>query len=256
MNPYGRPRLPTEDVRLVSLYESGWSESRLAREFGLARSTVHRRLLDGCDVVRSSTESRDLLNHKTFDASEPFIELVDGLLLGDASIEQWANSEGRMEITQRRACVDWLYDIQSRLATFGVESRVDDRGLRGFQLRTKKYVPFTELRQRWYPKGKKIIPRDVRLTPLSIAQWYWGDGSTSNNGYTMSFCTDGFTWRDVRWVSRRLRVLYGWASSVVKHQTYPKLSIYRVNHRLALVDLIGPYCPSSFTYKLKIRRPT
>lgn len=31
--------------------------------------------------------------------------------------------------------------------------------------------------RRWYPKGKKIVPSDVRITPTSLLLWYLGDGS-------------------------------------------------------------------------------
>lgn len=45
------------------------------------------------------------------------------------------------------------------------------------------------LRKKWYPDGKKLVPRDLILTPRTLLHWYIGDGGVSSELYlhTQSF---------------------------------------------------------------------
>jgi hypothetical protein len=44
------------------------------------------------------------------------------------------------------------------------------------KMQTHRTELFEEQYQRWYPNGKKIVPQDVALTPLSLAIWFADDG--------------------------------------------------------------------------------
>ena len=122
-------------------------------------------------------------------------------------------------------------------------------------LRTRNYQPFTHQRSRWYPNGIKCIPEDIKLDPLSLAHWYWGDGATSNNGYRMVFHTDGFQKKDVYFLRDRLNALYGWTPTI-QQRKYNQfiLVINHLRHRKELVEYIQPFCPPCFAYKLLIKQ--
>ena len=33
----------------------------------------------------------------------------------------------------------------------------------------------------WYPNGKKVVPYNLKLTPVTVRQWYIGDGCLEKN---------------------------------------------------------------------------
>jgi len=196
--------------------------------------------------------------------------VIDGLLLGDAWIEVNAKSEGRLGLEQTAAHANWVLAVEAAFTHAGVqctrsvrkprESQINGnviRGKGGLVLRTRKYQPFTEQRSRWYPEGQKRVPPDVDLGPLSLAHWYWGDGATSNHGYRMVFHTDGFVEADVVFLRDSLRSLYGWTPTVSRRSGRKDdfiLTLSQLKQRHELVELIHPFCPPCFEYKMSIKQ--
>lgn len=254
MNPVGRPRRALDDDLIKRLFQAGTTEAAIARHVGVSKSSVHRRLVTMGVELRSAAQATALRCHNTFDIA-PLRPLLDGLLLGDGSLELPRTSESRLEVTQRTACREWLTLIQRSLQHGGVVSRVTDRDQeeRGHQLKTKKYQTFTEERRRWYPKNIKRIPANVCLTAESLAHWYWGDGTS--DVYRMTFCTDGFSVSEVEFLIMRLHAEYKWETRWEYHPTkqgtrHPRLVVGRAKDRHALIEMIKPYCPPCFQYKL------
>lgn len=255
-----------DETQLLRRYEAEKeSANSIAVSLGVSGNLIRRRLADVGVRLRNSKAAHDLICHATFSVTEAVLEVVDGLLLGDAWLEVNGSSEGRLGLAQRADRLSWLEQVQAEFATMTIDSSIRPRpgrtsrigeqtvnGKRALQLRTAKYVPFTAQRARWYPTGIKIVPSDVRLTPRSLAHWYWGDGSLSTDGRAMSFCTDGFSWNEVEYLASRLHVIYGWTPNVYKHRGRPKLSVARRKHRLELAALIRPFCPPCFEYKLNV----
>lgn len=52
--------------------------------------------------------------------------------------------------------------------------------------KTKANQVFTQEKQNWYKCGKKVIPSDLTLTPLTCLIWYIGDGCISHNKRTQN----------------------------------------------------------------------
>lgn len=75
------------------------------------------------------------------------------------------------------------------------------RYLAGHSVRTCQHPFFTEMRQKWYPNGKKIVPLDIDLTPLSIAIWFCDDGSNNPNNRCAVICTESFSIKEVEFLS-------------------------------------------------------
>ena len=62
---------------------------------------------------------------------------------------------------------------------------------------------FNILRDSWYKEGKKIIPRDIILSQLSLAIWFMDDGTKAgNSGYYL--CTNNFLIEDVEFLQKIL----------------------------------------------------
>jgi len=111
------------------------------------------------------------------------IELIDGCLLGDGFLalrraSGWRNA--RFGFASTRS-LTLLKQLQSWLEYYGFRYQIRDIGTDYQQLVTGLDPFFTAMWRRWYRNGKKTIPQDVRLTPLSLLLWYLGDGTISND---------------------------------------------------------------------------
>lgn len=72
----------------------------------------------------------------------------------------------------------------------------------GCSFRTQVAEVFTPYKQKWYPEGIKIVPRDLELTSLICAIWFCDDGSIvytgpNKHGKRISLYTDSFLKEDV-----------------------------------------------------------
>ena len=199
-----RPDLDTDAI--IADYVAGASASSLSRKYKANIWSILDRLRKASIRIRSNKEQ----NEKRLDLSSQkhsrLVEIVDGLLLGDGSIDP----KGSLRLEQAHVRKGWLEDLSKKLDEIGVEWRIvpiykrtrvlDGRVLRsggGSLLYTPCYVEIQEQRSRWYPRGVKVVPTDVVLSPLSLAYWLSGDGTGDEAG-SLAFYTNGFSKSEVR----------------------------------------------------------
>ena len=159
-------------------------------------------------------------------------EYLDGLMLSDGHIPPVKYGGTGL---YRQSCEhkSWLDKINEDLYEYGIECRVDDGrlitggfspegGSIAYSLRTRYYVEFKEMHDKWYIKWydidnynkhfwrkdkdgeyfiwQKIVPRDICLSPVCLANEYFGDGWTSkqthHNGYHTVLATNGYLRED------------------------------------------------------------
>jgi hypothetical protein len=122
---------------------------------------------------------------------------------------------------------------------------------------------FTKLYNRWYRDGTKILPLDIKLTSVSTAHFYMGDGSASYKHYKEApnsifvsavFCTDSFTEPEVDVLVNQLRFLGIIRALKQKAKGYHEVYINEASSVCALMDMVEPHIVPSFQYKIK--RPT
>jgi hypothetical protein len=248
---------------IAAMYTAGMSAMRIAKKIGRSLYYVQSRLKMLGVASRSVSEGVHLA--KCVPAVEPtegLLALLDGLLLGDAHIEAGAVGS-RLVLVQTIAHESWVVQVRDALADFGVISSfsetkagtttirgVEYRRNRGKGLKTRYYVFLTEQRRRWYPNGTKCIPKDVRLTPVSIAHWYFGDGCVGCKGYHAKFCTDAFPSNDVDILMERLHDTFGWEP--VREQRN-RILLCKMADRANLLEMIKDRTPECFRYKLALR---
>ncbi len=114
---------------------------------------------------------------------------LDGLILSDMSVDKPIKhkSDGRAKCTRLMLQMkhpDVPLFLHNLLALIGVQSSVvrveqthkhTGKTYIKFSFRTLKYVEFLEFRNRWY-RGKKFVPDDLELCPISVYFWMLGDG--------------------------------------------------------------------------------
>jgi hypothetical protein len=148
------------------------------------------------------------------------LDIVTGSLLGDGSIPKLTrrakNNLFRLKQSKlHESYVDYVYKKLEDMCASGLKyetsrkpSKINGKICHDvatwdgsycysvyFRTRSKPY--FTELRNKWYSDGRKIVPCNIKLNPTVLAHWYVEDGSNNvthkSKGvflYTNSFHVD------------------------------------------------------------------
>ncbi len=139
------------------------------------------------------------------------VEWINGELLGDGSLESPHLTSANFSHTSKY--LEYAKYVSTTLASFGVQQsgKLRERyteGVKGhiYRYRSLAYVELLPHRMLWYPEGKKVVPKQVQLTPLTCKQWYIGDGylqrGEAGSGIVLS--TQGFPENDVKWLVTQL----------------------------------------------------
>ena len=124
---------------------------------------------------------------------------------------------------------------------------------------------FTDYYNRWYPKNKKIVPKDFQLTPLICAIWFCDDGTVSQYGVykdkiRISLYTENFIKSDVEYLisllSKEMNGNFRLHTIRYKNKSdkdfYPR-EYYRItmysNTAINFVKYIDPQMPKSMSRK-------
>lgn len=153
------------------------------------------------------------------------ISVLEGSLLGDGCLYQHTpRNNPHLIVSRKRAdksYLEWQANVfQELLRPRGVfdYQTYDQRTKKtylgnGFESRSlPELLPW---RQRWYPEGKKRVPRDLAFDSLMLAVWFADDGSimpvspTSPSRLQLKFATHGFPEEDVRFLAQMLSDRYG-----------------------------------------------
>lgn len=146
---------------------------------------------------------------KEVNLSDEFTEHLTGLLLGDGYFSNRNKSKHSCQFIVTNVNPSYIYETSKIFTNGGIEHtvKIKDKpgGFKGSRisssLYTKFYVTFAELENKWYETRSdgthfKIVPSDLKLTPISLYQWYIGDGYLVNlRGVPqrVQFCTDRYT---------------------------------------------------------------
>lgn len=129
---------------------------------------------------------------------------------------------------------------------------------------TRQYPCFDTFRHRWYVDRRKIIPRDINVSPMFMAQHYMGDGTISDK-YRLQIATHGFPVEDVKWLVKQINDRYQLnfkcylntrpiLKGVITHLPFMHLS--GVNNINRFLRLTSPYMVDCMKYKWRITSNT
>jgi hypothetical protein len=200
----------------------------------------------------------------------PLHEALDGVLLSDGSLHHKAGRRtASLRLMQSAKRKGWLCLLRKELAAEGVAavidsvlirpSKIEERELPGGQyllLRSMNYVELVYERNRWYPNERKIVPRDLRLTPTVLLHWFCGDGRGGDSKGTLGFCTDGFSVDDVEFLVDRLQTDLDIATTLVFNpRGHPQILVGRRGEAVKIQELLLRTLPICCRYKLQHVRP-
>ena len=175
--------------------------AQIAEETGYAGKTIWN-WLNRFDIPRRPIPHPG--NHVKL--SEKLLTYLDGSLLGDGGLYSPPSLRSACyQIGQKH--LSYIHYVKSYLDGLGLHpsGRVltmtnhypSGNQADAYLYRTKTYRELREQQERWYPNGKKRVPSDVRLTPLSIRTWFLEDGCLHRRKdcktKTVILCTNAYT---------------------------------------------------------------
>ena len=139
-------------------------------------------------------------------------DFINGELLGDGHLNKICNKYGEIisvryqHGTKYKRYLEWLSDIfdkydikQCGNITSYVQKSGFGKGKISNRYSTLSYKLLIDLYNKWYKSSKKIVPNDLKLNPITIRQWYIGDGSLQrkDNTFSLKLATCAFSKNEV-----------------------------------------------------------
>jgi len=124
--------------------------------------------------------------------SVEMMEVLDGLMLADASLEE---SKHSARITYGCKFKETLEDIQKSFPSFRFSNIWKSPKWNSYHFKSSYYKNLKAERERWYPSGIKEVPDDIRITPSSCYWWFVGDGYQVD--YGVMLCTDAYSQKSI-----------------------------------------------------------
>jgi uracil-DNA glycosylase len=117
--------------------------------------------------------------------------------------------------------------------------------------RTRASRALRVVRRRFYPDGRKIVPRDLRLSAMSFSIWFLDDGYTkveSDACATAEIACHSFDPDEIEYL---LYALYrDLGLEAYTRPSAPARIQFAAEGTLELSNLVAPFCPPSMRYKL------
>jgi hypothetical protein len=176
------------------------------------------------------TASLNKIHNIPFTSSEA--EILDGILLGDGHLTKLKTSPIFGILTSSKLTYgckfrETLEDVQNGFVDLTFNnintSFKKDTKTYMYNLHSNKSKILYNERLRWYPEGKKIVPTDVRITPLSCYWWFIGDGSVGQN--VVHLATHCFLYEEVQFLCNKLIQLNFKAGYYLYKEKYGALHI-------------------------------
>ena len=172
--------------------------------------TIHKYLVRYNIPRRSPAESVHLKKGNHCKLNKNDINWIQGELLGDGYLSSRCNYSACVGYSSKYS--EYIDYISNKLKGFGVkQSGKILKRVGGFKSFVYKYTSLNyeelySLYKSWYPEGKKIVPRNIELSPVTIRQWFIGDGCLlkAKSYPQIVFCTESFPTCDVEFLISKL----------------------------------------------------
>lgn len=165
---------------LIKEYESGISGNQISIKYGINISSLMRYLRKNNVKTRSVMEGVDLhydeIGRNKIEMSEELDEIISGNLLGDGCV-RLGKSKIRNQYNHVDKHLEYVLWLKEVLMTNNIESSIFKTKQKSacYQLQTLNYNIFKKYRERFYPNNSRIVPSDIKLTPIihHLLSWPW-----------------------------------------------------------------------------------
>lgn len=180
-------------------------------------------------------------------------QIIVGSLLGDGYMRIIpGRSNAFLEINhsiKAKAYVDYKFESLKRLCESSPKERSTNEGRVAYRFFTKQHKVLTDLYHQFYQHGRKIIPADLVLDPMTLAVWYMDDGSKSRDR-DVYLNTQQFSANDQKRLLYCLRLI-GIQARLNKDKHYFRIRIMKGSINL-FMKMVAPHVIDSMKYKLVI----
>ncbi len=223
-------------------------------------STKNHLFWDGSNWTKITEAKRASIR-----ASKPnkvMVEILNGTMLGDGGIAlagrhrdlpyfTYGHSEKQSELT--------TYIAKALKTSISVINKKSGFSKTPFYKTSSAHPYFSKLHDDWYHTGEKQVPKDLEITPLTLAWWYMDDGSRcwskrkdrTNPNLTYEsthLYTNGFSEESVNLLLSKLQLL-GLSGRKYNRGTGWYI-IFSKKEGRKLQNMVAPYILSSCKYKL------
>ena len=229
------------------------STYRIAEICNCNSSTIWRNLKKFGILVRTKSESLHLSQANHCNLIDKARQWIDGELLGDGCLHSYSKYSACFCYSSKY--LEYINYVTDILNSFGIKQAGSfvkeynkEFGKYVYHYCSLNYVELLPIRKRWYPNGKKIIPRDLKLTPLLLRQEYISDGSLRHRKIGrpyVTLCTIGFLTEDVKWLVEHVNKL-GFKATKWICKNVIQISAYSTEDFL---DYIGECPVQCYQYK-------
>ncbi len=192
--------------------------------------------------------------------------IVIGTVLGDSYLALAKSGNTHLQIKQSNEHKDyvfWFYEKLKSLCSGEPRQRKDNNQ---WILNSSFSNELNELRNWFYPQGKKIIPQNISellTSPLSLAVWFMDDGTLDyryKDHCAFHLCTNCFSREDTMRLTDTLRKNFDVAATVhytlCRGKRHARIYIGAPG-RDQFISLVQPYILNCFKYKLpQFRHPS
>jgi len=194
--------------------------------------------------------------------SEEIRAIIVGLVLGDGYLTPLVgkSDRSRMDIKGDNKNLSYLKWLNLKLKPLGVSDSKPKKNYHQHRFYTKTTEEIGELRKIFYPKGKKIIPKDIKNflnNPITLAVWYQDDGNLdcrSKYHYNAMFATYCFSLNECKLLAKALGENFNLDVRVCRCQMRGKVRwrLYIASRSMEkFINLLKPYINSCFEYKIR-----
>ena len=238
------------------LYKKYWEEElsqrQIARLCEVSKKTIRRWLKKFNISCRSCSEGQHLIRSKHCNLSERAIEWISGELLGDGCLYSASKYSALFKYSSKY--LEYVNYVSDTLGSFGIEQtgKINKRERENaieYSYNSRSYDELSLLRNKWYLNYKKIVPKDIELTPLVCRQWYIGDGYLNhwNKNPSIKLCTNGFIISNVNFLIQRLNKS---GFKATRQQSLNMIGI-STHSTKAFLDYIGECPVKCYEYKFE-----
>lgn len=193
-------------------------------------------------------------------------DIMLGSILGDGCINL-TKTAGKYHyyLQQSDKNQDYIFWFYKELEPIFISPTKQRKNNKQWYLHSHYLETFAFLRNKFYPNGNKIIPKDIGsllLSPLSLAVWFMDDGTLDyrpNDHCSFSIATHSFSLGDVKCLTDTLKKNFSLDVKVynnfIRGKRYPRIYIGKEG-RERFIELISPFILPCFYYKLpQYRQP-
>ena len=194
--------------------------------------------------------------------NEKIKQILIGLTLGDGHLASFVgrSRRSRMEVKGDDKGLSYLQWLHKELKPLGVSDLKPKRNYHQHRFYTKATEEIGKLRALFYPKGQKIVPKDIKtllISPLTLAVWYQDDGTLdcrSKDHYNALFATHCFSYSDCKLLADTLKENFQIDVRVYRCLMRGKLRFRLYVASISMdrfIGLVKPHINTCFAYKIR-----